>query len=232
MQAPRPVEPGEQVDPDTVRLQRSADFDFTGSYRVLSGSKAAPVLVGVLVPEQGLRAKQCVAKGPSFVQVAAAPPLATDRRPGPLGSARPGRATVHRGRAGGRCMSREPSFDGDRYSHLGHSGSAEPPPEPTPLKPPRISVAFPTDALPSWARDWVRAEATATQTPEDLAGTCALCVLAACAGGRIEVEARTGWREPTNLYGLPVMPPSRGSRPSSPRRRAPSAGLRRNSPSR
>jgi hypothetical protein len=56
MQTPRPVEPGEQVDPDTVRLQRSADFDFTGSYRVLSGSKAAPVLVGVLVPEQGLRA--------------------------------------------------------------------------------------------------------------------------------------------------------------------------------
>jgi hypothetical protein len=56
MQTPRPVEPVEQVDPDTVRLQRSADFDFTGSYRVLSGSKAAPVLVGVLVPEQGLRA--------------------------------------------------------------------------------------------------------------------------------------------------------------------------------
>jgi hypothetical protein len=107
-------------------------------------------------------------------------------------------------------MSREPSFDGDPYSHLGHSGSAEPPP---PLKPPRIPVAFPTDALPSWARDWVRAEATATQTPEDLAGTCALCVLAARAGGRVAVQARAGWREPTNLYGLPVTPP--GSRNSA-----------------
>lgn len=86
-------------------------------------------------------------------------------------------------------------------------------PEPTPLPTLPPLVEFPTDALPDWVRDWVRAEAKATQTPEDLAGTCALAVLAACAGGRVEVEARSGWREPTNLYGLPVMPP--GSRKSA-----------------
>lgn len=87
------------------------------------------------------------------------------------------------------------------------------PPEPTPLKAARVPVAFPTTALPAWVHEWVSAEAHATQTPEDLAGVCALCVLAACAGGRVEVEARPGWREPTNLYGLPVLPP--GSRKSA-----------------
>lgn len=86
-------------------------------------------------------------------------------------------------------------------------------PEPTPLQTPRVPVSFPTDALPEWVAAWVRAEAVATQTPEDLAGVCALCVLAACAGGRAEVLARAGWSEPTNLYGLPVMPP--GSRKSA-----------------
>lgn len=86
-------------------------------------------------------------------------------------------------------------------------------PDPAPLQSPRASAPFPTDALPGWMRDWVRAEAVATQTPEDLAGVCAVCVLAACAGGRVVVQARPGWQEPTNLYGLPVMPP--GSRKSA-----------------
>lgn len=112
-------------------------------------------------------------------------------------------------------MSKERSYDGDPYDLRAATSSSpvEQLPDPTPLKAPRVPVAFPTEALPGWARDWVRAEATATQTPEDLAGTCVLCVLAACAGGRVEVQARTGWKEPTNLYGLPVMPP--GSRKSA-----------------
>jgi hypothetical protein len=59
----------------------------------------------------------------------------------------------------------------------------------------------------------VRALATATQTPADLAGCAVLGVLAACAGGRAVVQARPGWREPTNLYLLPVLRP--GSRKSA-----------------
>lgn len=80
-------------------------------------------------------------------------------------------------------------------------------PEPTPLRPARLPAAFPVDALPGWAAEWVAAEATATQTPPDLAGCCALGVFAACAGGRAVVQVRSGWREPTNLYVLPVLPP-------------------------
>lgn len=83
-------------------------------------------------------------------------------------------------------------------------------PEPTPLERPRTPARFPVDALPGWAADYVRAEATATQTPDDLAGCCVLGVLAACGGGRAVVQPRRGWREPVNLYLLPVMPP--GSR--------------------
>ncbi len=38
--------------------------------------------------------------------------------------------------------------------------------------------AFPTDAVPGWVREWVEAEAEATQTPVDLAAMLALTVLA------------------------------------------------------
>jgi replicative DNA helicase len=84
---------------------------------------------------------------------------------------------------------------------------------PEPLAPIRAPATFPVDALPSWAGAYVRALATATQTPADLAGCVVLGVLAACAGGRVQVEARDGWREPTNLFLLPVLPP--GSRKSA-----------------
>src|SRR5437879_5413641 len=83
-------------------------------------------------------------------------------------------------------------------------------PDPTPLARPRMPAAFPVDALPSWASNYVKALATATQTPADLAGCCVLGVLATCGGGRAVVAPRRGWREPVNLYLLPVMPP--GSR--------------------
>lgn len=86
-------------------------------------------------------------------------------------------------------------------------------PDPVPLDPPRIPVVFPVDALPGWAADYAAALSEATQTPPDLAGCCVLGVLAACAGGRVVVEARPGWREPVNLYLLPVLRP--GSRKSA-----------------
>lgn len=86
-------------------------------------------------------------------------------------------------------------------------------PDIVPLDPPRRPAAFPVDALPGWAAEYVAALAEATQTPSDMAGCCTLGVLSACTGGRAVVQARPGWREPTNLYLLPVMRP--GSRKSA-----------------
>jgi hypothetical protein len=46
----------------------------------------------------------------------------------------------------------------------------------------------------------VQAVAHFTQTDAGMAGTTALGMLAAAAGGRVEVEVRPGWREPVNLF--------------------------------
>jgi replicative DNA helicase len=59
---------------------------------------------------------------------------------------------------------------------------------------------FPVEVLPGWLGDYVAAVATATQTPPDLAGMLALAVLATVAAGAVEVEPRTGWREPLCLF--------------------------------
>jgi len=107
-------------------------------------------------------------------------------------------------------------FYGNDYDDAGNVVNSDTVPQwadPVPLIPPRTPHAFPVDALPSWAADYAAALSKATQTPPDLAGVCVLGVLAACAGGRAVVEARSGWREPVNLYLLPVMPP--GSRKSA-----------------
>ena len=55
--------------------------------------------------------------------------------------------------------------------------------------------AFPVEVLPGWLADYVSAVATAT-LPPDLAGMLACAVLATVAAGAVEVEARSGWREP------------------------------------
>lgn len=86
-------------------------------------------------------------------------------------------------------------------------------PDPVPLDPPRTPATFPVNALPDWNGNYATALAEATQTPPDLPGCCVLGVLAACAGGRAVIQARPGWREPLNLYVLPVLPP--GSRKSA-----------------
>lgn len=120
-------------------------------------------------------------------------------------------------------MSAERSHEGaDPYAPLGHGGvierntTGDAAPQwsaPQPLDPPRVPAEFPLDALPGWAGEYAAALAEFTQTPPDLAGACVLGVIAACAGGRTVVEARPGWREPTNLYLLPVLRP--GSRKSA-----------------
>jgi hypothetical protein len=59
---------------------------------------------------------------------------------------------------------------------------------------------FPVEVLPSWLAEYVAAVATATQTPPDLAGMLALAVLATVAAGAVEVQPRSGWREPLCLF--------------------------------
>ena len=66
--------------------------------------------------------------------------------------------------------------------------------------------AFPTDALPDWLRSFVEAEATATQTPIDLAGMLTLSVIAACCAKKVAVCMREGYVEPVNLFTATALP--------------------------
>src|SRR3989442_14468239 len=67
--------------------------------------------------------------------------------------------------------------------------------------------AFPTDALPGWLREFVEAEARATQTPSDLAALLGLSICAAACGKRIEVQVKDGHIEPVNLFTVTPLPP-------------------------
>jgi replicative DNA helicase len=97
---------------------------------------------------------------------------------------------------------------------LGDHDHPESLPKPIPLsKRPHQPRPFPVDALPSWLGEHVCAVAHATQTPVDMAGALAMGMLAACAGGRVVIEVRPGWREPTNLYVVVAIPP--GNRKSA-----------------
>ena len=68
--------------------------------------------------------------------------------------------------------------------------------------------AFPTDALSDWLRDYVEAEAEATQTPRALAGILALTVCAVAASKVVVVRHGNSWSEPTNLYTVAVLLPA------------------------
>ena len=82
--------------------------------------------------------------------------------------------------------------------------------DPVPIVGAEILPAFPVDALPDFLAEYVSALATATQTPLDLPGVMVVAALAAAAGGRAVVEARPGWREPTNLFvGVAMAPGNR-----------------------
>jgi replicative DNA helicase len=65
---------------------------------------------------------------------------------------------------------------------------------------PVLPPPFPVEVFPAWLGEMVTGTAVATQTDPAMAGAVALSVLAACAGGRLEVEAKPGWREPVNAY--------------------------------
>jgi hypothetical protein len=84
---------------------------------------------------------------------------------------------------------------------------------PLPLHDRQGGAPFPVHALGTSLREWVEAEAGATQTPPDLAAVVALATLSACVSKKFEVEIRPGWREPLNTYWLVALDP--GNRKSA-----------------
>ena len=80
-------------------------------------------------------------------------------------------------------------------------------PNPAPLSATPDLPTFPVWAFPDWLAEYTARLAEATQTPPDLAGSLALAVLAVAAGGKVWVQGRPGWTEPTNLFTLVVLPP-------------------------
>lgn len=66
---------------------------------------------------------------------------------------------------------------------------------------------FPVAALPDSVAAMVAAVSEFTQTDPGMAASVALGMLAASLGGHVQVEARTGWREPVNLYTAVVAAP-------------------------
>ncbi len=65
---------------------------------------------------------------------------------------------------------------------------------------------FPVEVLPVWLREFVEAEAVATQTPTDLPGMLTLAAVAASIARRVEVLVKPGWSEPLNIYMAVVLP--------------------------
>lgn len=80
--------------------------------------------------------------------------------------------------------------------------------DPIPLSHRPKLPGFPTHVFPDWLAQYVAAVAEETQTPPDLAGTLALSVLAAAAGGRSVIQVRGRWREPTNLFAVVALGPA------------------------
>jgi hypothetical protein len=84
---------------------------------------------------------------------------------------------------------------------------------PIPVTREAMLPTFPCRVLPTWLADFVEALAVATQTPTDLPGMLALAACSTAAGGRVKVEVRPGWTEPTNLYVAVAMDPGNRKSP-------------------
>jgi hypothetical protein len=66
--------------------------------------------------------------------------------------------------------------------------------------------ALPVDHVFSdWMTLYIKAEATATQTPPDLAAMLLLAECGAALAGKFRVQIRDGWSEPTNLYTVTAL---------------------------
>lgn len=72
---------------------------------------------------------------------------------------------------------------------------------------------FPVDVFPAWLGDMMTGVARFTQTDSAMAGTLAVAVLSACAGGRLEVEPVGGWREPVNVFAAVIAGPDERKSP-------------------
>ena len=77
---------------------------------------------------------------------------------------------------------------------------------PTPFDEIQIPV-FPTHELPHPLSAMVECLAESTQTPEEMAGTLSLGVLATAFQSHYYVQITSDWREPLSLYFLAVAPP-------------------------
>lgn len=84
---------------------------------------------------------------------------------------------------------------------------------PVPLTGPAAPPPFPTSVYPGWLADMVDGVARFTQTDVAMVGPIALAVLSACAGGRLEVEVKPGWREPVNVYVAVIAEPGERKSP-------------------
>ncbi|HEY8599030.1 MAG TPA: DUF3987 domain-containing protein, partial [Thermomicrobiales bacterium] len=67
---------------------------------------------------------------------------------------------------------------------------------------------FPTAMLPDWLRDFVEAEATATQTPPDLAAMLSLAAVATAVAKKAQIVVKDGYSEPLNLFTVTALPPA------------------------
>jgi hypothetical protein len=66
---------------------------------------------------------------------------------------------------------------------------------------------FPTQCLPEWVGDYVRAVAEATQTSEDMAGVLTLGALSIPFAATFRIEGNLDWEEPLNLYCTTIAAP-------------------------
>jgi len=67
---------------------------------------------------------------------------------------------------------------------------------------------FPVEAVPPPYREWILAEAEATQTPLDLPGMLSFAVVAAVGAKKFEVVVRPGYQQSVNVYVGVVLPPA------------------------
>jgi hypothetical protein len=84
--------------------------------------------------------------------------------------------------------------------------AAEPWEEPIPLGSIPDAPPLPVeDVFPDWMALWIKAEAEATQTPEDLTAMLSLAEAGAALAGKFRVLIREGWSEPTNIFTVTAL---------------------------
>lgn len=74
--------------------------------------------------------------------------------------------------------------------------------------------ALPLDALPGSVRAYVHTVAGNLQVPEDLPLLLALGTVSATVAGKVEVNVRSGWREPVGIYTASILPPAARKSPA------------------